>query len=214
VRLVTAQETPKDRFWDEAKIKNLTGGAMLTARFMRGNFFNFKPTFKLLIAGNYKPSLRNVDEAIRRRILLVPFTVCIPEKERDRKLVEKLKPEWPAILRWMLDGCLEWQRVGLVVPTIVREATDAYLSDQDNLTQWAEVAVVSSPGNFILTDVLLASWTRYCEKANIKPGTKTAFSDALADHLHYERDRRNYGRGFKDITLKDLEQPADPYWQR
>ena len=187
---------------------------MLTARFMRGNFFNFKPTFKLLIAGNYKPSLRNVDEAIRRRILLVPFTVPIPEKERDLKLAEKLKAEWPAILRWMLDGCLEWQRFGLVVPTIVRDATDAYLSEQDNLAQWAD-DVVSSPGNFTLTDVLFASWKRYCENANIKsPGTKQAFSDALADQLGYERERRNYGRGFKDITLKDLEQPADPYWQR
>jgi putative DNA primase/helicase len=213
VRLVTAQETPKDRFWDEAKIKNFTGGGTLTARFMRGNFFNFKPTFKLLIAGNYKPSLREVDEAIRRRILLVPFTVCIPVKERDPKLFEKLKPEWPAILRWMLDGCLEWQRVGLVVPTVVRDATDAYLSEQDNLAQWAEVAVVSRPGNFILTDVLFASWKRYCEKLNLSPGQKNAFSDALADHLHYERDRRDYGRGFKDITLKELDQPEAQYWQ-
>jgi P4 family phage/plasmid primase-like protien len=214
VRLVTAQETPKGRSWDEAKIKNLTGAGTLTARFMRGNFFNFKPTFKLLIAGNYKPALHNVDEAIRRRILLVPFTVCIPEAERDRKLAEKLKAEWPAILRWILDGCLEYQRVGLVVPTIVRDATDAYLSEQDNIRQWADVAVVPSLGNFILTDTLFGSWKRYCEKLNLSPGEKNAFSDELADRLGYARERRNYGRGFKDIDLKELDQPEDQYWQR
>jgi putative DNA primase/helicase len=208
VRLVIAQETTKGRSWDEAKIKNFSGGGTLTGRFMRGNFFDFKPSHKLLISGNHKPSLRNVDEAIRRRILLVPFTVCIPEEERDPKLIEKLKPEWPAILRWMLDGCLLWQRVGLVVPTIVRDASNAYFTEQDTLAQWAEQAIVPAPGAFILTDVLFKSWKAYCLEGNHSPGTKTAFSDALAEHLHYERERRNYGRGFKDITLKTPEQPG------
>ena len=85
-RLVIAQETQKGRRWDEAKIKNLTGGDRLTARFMRGDFFDFGPTHKLMISGNHKPSLRNVDEAVRRRFLLVPFTVTIPQNERDKDL--------------------------------------------------------------------------------------------------------------------------------
>ena len=137
-RLVVAHETTKGRAWDEAKIKNLTGGDRLSGRFMRGDFFDFTPTHKMIISGNTKPSLRNIDEGIRRRFLLVPFTVQIPPRERDPKLAEKLKTEWPAILRWMLDGCLEWRRVGLVVPTIVRDATDEYLADQDTLAQWIE----------------------------------------------------------------------------
>jgi putative DNA primase/helicase len=115
-RLVTAQETTKGRRWDETKIKNLTGGDKLSARFMRQDWFDFVATFKLLIAGNSKPSLRTVDEAIRRRFLLVPFTVQIPKHERDLNLTRKLEPEWPAILRWMIDGCLEWRRSGLMVP--------------------------------------------------------------------------------------------------
>ncbi len=110
-------------------------------------------TLKLLIVGNHKPSLRNVDEAIRRRILLVPFTVQIPEAERDPKLAEKLKAEWPAILRWMIDGCLEWQRYGLVVPTIVRDATDEYFADQDTLAQWAEEWLEPERDAFVLSRV-------------------------------------------------------------
>ena len=92
-RLVIAHETQKGRRWDESKLKTLTGGDKLTGRFMRGDFFDFKPTHKFLIEGNHKPSFSSVDEAIRRRVLLVPFTVCIPEAERDTKLIEKLRPE-------------------------------------------------------------------------------------------------------------------------
>jgi putative DNA primase/helicase len=202
VRLVLAQETQKGRRWDEAKIKNLTGGDMLTARFMHGDFFDFKPMHKLLISGNHKPSLRNVDEAIRRRLLLVPFTVTIPENERDRDLTEKLKAEWPAILRWMLDGCGEWRRVGLGVPQSVRKATDEYLSDQDIISQWIEDWVVTNdPTAFATSRSLFTCWKHWCEERNFSPGTEKSFVEALADH-GYEQQRKKFGRGFKGITLK------------
>ena len=87
-RLVVAQETQKGRHWDETKIKTLTGGDKMTARFMRQDFFDFVPTFKLFIAGNHKPRLGSVDEAMRRRLLLAPFTVRIPQGERDPELAE------------------------------------------------------------------------------------------------------------------------------
>ena len=90
-RLVTAQETEEGRRWAESKIKAMTGGDPITARFMRQDFFTFRPAFKLVIAGNHKPGLRNVDEAIRRRFNLMPFAVTIPRGERDQKLPEKLK---------------------------------------------------------------------------------------------------------------------------
>jgi putative DNA primase/helicase len=94
VRLVTASETQSGRRWNEARVKQLTGGEKIPARFMRQDFFEYTPQFKLMISGNHKPSLRNVDEAIRRRIHLVPFTVTIPPAERDKDLPEKLKAEW------------------------------------------------------------------------------------------------------------------------
>jgi putative DNA primase/helicase len=102
-RLVTAVETEEGRRWDESKIKALTGGDTVSARFMRRDFFQYTPQFKLLIAGNHKPGLRLVDEAIRRRFNLIPFTVTIPSEERDPDLSEKLKAELPGILAWMID---------------------------------------------------------------------------------------------------------------
>src|SRR5262249_7531439 len=104
-RLVTAIETEEGKQWHESKLKALTGGDLIAARFMRQDFFEYIPQFKLLIAGNHKPAFRNVDEAIRRRVKLMPFTVTIPKSKRDRALSDKLKAEWPGILRWMIDGC-------------------------------------------------------------------------------------------------------------
>jgi putative DNA primase/helicase len=202
VRLVVASETTKGRAWDEAKIKNLTGGDKLTGRFMRGDFFDFDPNHKLLITGNHKPSLRNVDEAIRRRLLLVPFTVSIPENERDPELADKLKAEWPAILRWMVDGCLEWRKRGLVVPTIVRDATDQYFADQDTIEQWIEEWIEIDPRvEFTATRDLYKCWKGWCEERNLPPGTEQALSDSLADRGHV-RYRKTKARGFKGLAIK------------
>ena len=111
-RLVTAQETEEGRRWAESRIKAMTGGDPITARFMRQDFFTFEPTFKLLIAGNHQPGLRNVDEAIRRRFNMLPFAVKIPPAERDKDLPEKLKAEWPGILAWAIEGVPHGKMVG------------------------------------------------------------------------------------------------------
>src|SRR6266702_598508 len=105
-RLVTSQETEEGRHWAENKVKALTGGDPISARLMRQDFFTFTPAFKLVIAGNHKPRLRGVDEAIRRRFHLVPFDMTIVPADRDPLLAEKLRAEWPGILQWALDGCL------------------------------------------------------------------------------------------------------------
>jgi putative DNA primase/helicase len=105
-RLVTATETEDGRRWAESRIKALTGGERISARFMRQDFFEFTPQFKLLIAGNHKPGLRSVDQAIRRRFRLIPFSVTIPVEERDEQLMAKLRAEHGGILAWMIEGCL------------------------------------------------------------------------------------------------------------
>ena len=113
-RMVLVSEVEEGAEWAEARLKALTGGDPVTARFMRRDFFTYFPLFKLTVSGNHKPGLKNVDEAARRRMRLALF------QHRpavvDKLLPEKLKAEWPGILRWMIDGCLEWQRDGLGTP--------------------------------------------------------------------------------------------------
>jgi putative DNA primase/helicase len=140
-RIVTANETEQGRRWAETRIKALTGGDPISARFMRQDFFEFTPQFKLLIAGNHKPSLRSVDEAMRRRFHLIPFNVTIPPAERDPDLAEKLKAEAPGILAWMIKGCLDWQRERLSPPPIVCEATEAYLASENSVANWIEACL-------------------------------------------------------------------------
>ena len=113
-RLVAASETEHGRTWAETRIKQLTGGDEIAARYMRGDFFRFRPSFKLTIIGNHRPKLENVDAAVRRRFNIVPFTHR-PERP-DHQLEEKLREEWPEILRWMIKGALDWQAKSLLRP--------------------------------------------------------------------------------------------------
>jgi putative DNA primase/helicase len=209
-RLVIAQETQKGRRWDETKIKALTGGDRITARFMRQDFFDFTPTFKLFIGGNHKPRLSNVNEAMRRRLLLAPFTVQIPASERDPQLQDKLvEQEGPAILRWCLDGCFAWQQMTLAPPAIVTDATDGYFADEDTLGQWLDECTQDG-GPFALTRTaeLFGSWKRWCEDRNHRPGSSKALTEALVDDRGFEKARDTKGqRCFLRLILK----PPDRY---
>ncbi|MGA7346531.1 MAG: phage/plasmid primase, P4 family [Pseudolabrys sp.] len=146
-RLVTAVETEEGRRWAESRIKSLTGGEKISARFMRQDFFEFLPQFKLIIAGNHKPGLRSVDEAIRRRFNLIPFTITIPPSERDELLPEKLKAELPGILAWMIRGCTDWLERGLSPPQMVT-TTAAYLESEDAVAAWIEDCAARDPNAF------------------------------------------------------------------
>jgi putative DNA primase/helicase len=209
-RLVTASETEKGRRWAEAKIKMLTGGDRIAARFMRQDFFEFVPQFKLVIAGNHKPSLRSVDEAIRRRMHLVPFTVNIPESERDTGLSERLKAEWGGILQWLVEGCLAWQRTGLQAPATVRAATDEYLTSEDVLQSWLDERCDQAAGHWASRQELFMSWQRWAEQAREFVGTQKQFLDAMRQHGFEEgKDKTGKHRGFRGIQLKPPEKP-DP----
>lgn len=142
-RLVTASETEEGQAWAESRIKQMTGGDVVAARFMRKDFFEFQPQFKLTIVGNHKPALKNVDEAARRRFNIIPF--LHKPSTPDRELPAKLAAEWPGILRWFIEGCLLWQRDGLCRPEVVTEATEAYFDAQDHFSRWLSECCVIAP---------------------------------------------------------------------
>jgi phage/plasmid-associated DNA primase len=131
---------------------------------------------------------------------LVPFAVTIPEKDRDPKLGEKLKAEWPAILRWMIEGYVEWKRSGLMVPDSIRKATEDYLAEQDTLGEWITDYVKADPNAFTLTRDLFKSWKDWCEDRNLAAGTATAFSESLKDR-GYIKVHKVFGNGFIGIKL-------------
>jgi putative DNA primase/helicase len=202
-RLVTAQETEEGRAWNQTRVKATTGGDPITARFMRRDFFTFKPTFKLVIAGNHKPNLRSVGDADRRRFNIIPFTN--KPAVVDRQLPDKLRAEWPGILRWAIDGCVKWQQSGLNPPPIVLDATEAYFDEQDLFAQWVEECCDIGPNKSDTRKALFATWEAFCERNGDKAGGSKTFTQMMAN-AGFEPVKNtpgNHGqRGFKGVAVK------------
>jgi putative DNA primase/helicase len=131
-RLVIASESGEGRRLDEATVKVLTGGDTVAARFLYGEHFEFRPAFKLWLVTNHRPRVDGDDDAIWRRLRLIPFEQSFEGRE-DRDLAAALEVELPGILRWAIEGCVEWQRNGLGTAAAVERATREYREDEDVL---------------------------------------------------------------------------------
>jgi putative DNA primase/helicase len=210
-RLVTATETEEGRQWAESRIKSLTGGDRVSARFMRQDFFEYTPQFKLFIAGNHRPGLRSVDEAIRRRFHLIPFAVTIPPEERDGELTEKLKAEWPGILAWIVDGCLKWQSEGLDAPKAVTAATAEYLNSEDAIAAWIDERCERDLNAWAGSSALFASWASWATKAGEALGSQRKFSQKLVERK-FNKHRTNAGEGFSGLRILPLFE-GDTTWE-
>lgn len=180
-RMVASIEAADGARLDEGMIKTLTGQDVITARFLHQNSFEFLPQFKLWLAANHKPSIRGVDEAIWRRVRLVPFTVQIPEGERQPKevLMALFSDELPGILAWAIEGCRLWQRDGLGLPSAVAEATREYREEMDQLTEFIAENCEIGDGFDVPAAGAFACYKAWCERSNERPMTKKAFGQAL-----------------------------------
>ena len=212
-RFVAAIETEQGRRWAESKVKNLTGGDNISARFMRQDFFEFFPQFKLVVAGNHKPAIRNIDEAMKRRLHLIPFTITVPPERRDKHLQQKLLAERDGILAWAVQGCLDWQRLGrLDPPQQVLEATEEYFEAEDALGRWLDERCVRETNAKSLSAELFNDWKQWADAAGEFIGSQKRFSDLLITR-DVEKWRNPSGlRGFRGIGLKSPPKPAyTPY---
>ena len=157
-RLVAATETGQGRRLNEVLVKRMTGGDTLNARFMRQEWFEFKPVFKPWLATNHLPTIAGTDLAIWRRIRLIPFTVTFDEDERDPALADKLRAGLPGILAWAVAGCVAWQKEGLETPDTVAAATTAYRGQMDVLGAFLDECCVIEPQAKVKVSEL---YTRY-----------------------------------------------------
>ena len=198
-RLVVAQETDEGRKWAEAKIKSLTGGDPLTARYMRGDFFTFIPKFTLIIAGNHKPTIQNIDEAMRRRLHLVPFNITIPKEKRDLDLAEKLENESGGIMQWMIDGVVEYNKHGLNPPQSVLDATESYFEDENTLQQWMEDCCSTGAENWETPTILFNSWNAFATQANLSPRTNKELKSKLEAAGFQQVRNKLRGRHYEGI---------------
>ena len=180
-RFVVSNEVEEGRRLAEAQVKDLAGGDTLTARFMRGEFFEFRPTHKLWIYGNHKPVIRGTDEGIWRRMRLIPFEVTIPAAKQDRRLAQKLRAELPGILAWAVQGCLDWQKDGLSAPAEVTEATAAYRAEMDVLADFLTDKCILAPSAAVTKAALFTTYQTWCEVNRERPLGKIAFGARLKE---------------------------------
>jgi putative DNA primase/helicase len=200
-RLVTASETQAGRRWDEAKLKSITGGDRIAARFMRQDFFHYLPTFKLLFTGNHKPEIRDIDAAMRRRIHLVPF--IHPPAVVDRTLPAKLKAELPGILAWMLEGCRQWQAEGLAMPPVVAASTEEYFSEQDAIGRWVKEQCDVGPEYQATTQELYQAFREWANRNGEWVGTAQRLAAALVlQRFEKWREPATRRHGFQGIQPK------------
>jgi putative DNA primase/helicase len=196
-RAVIAAELEEGKRLNESLVKDLTGGDTITARYLHREYFEFMPAFKLWMYGNHKPIIRGTDEGIWRRIKLIPFTVTIPEPERDPDLPEKLKAELPGILAWAVAGCKAWQREGLQTPSEVNAATIAYRAEQDTLAAFLSECCIIGTGYKVTSGELFDVYQKWGGELN-----RRRFSSAMAERGFVTLGRDGAGRAlYHDIGL-------------
>lgn len=199
-RLVKAAESQKEGALDEAIIKEITGGDTISARFLFQEFFEFKPTFKLWLATNHRPSIRGTDDAIWRRIRLIPFTRQFSGRNRDLKLPEKLQGELSGILAWAVRGCLEWQRTGLGSSPVVETATLDYRRESDVLGRFMKERCMEGPKEQVAGKDLYQAYVDFCTANGEKPESNNIFAKALAER-GVAKKRSRQGTVYKGIGL-------------
>lgn len=188
-RLAISTETEDGLAFNESLVKLMTGGDAITARGLYKDNVEFKPQFKLLIFGNHKPIVKGTDHGIWRRIRLLPFTQTFDGANRDPNLLETLKNEAPHILAWMVEGCLEWQRLGLSnLPKVIADATAEYRAEQDLIGHWLdECCVVGNMESATIAEAYL-SYTNWASRSGLKPCSKIALTRRLEER-GFEKDR-------------------------
>ncbi len=169
MRLVTTTEIEQGKAISESLIKQITGGDMITARFLYGEFFSFAPTFKIFMATNHKPKIRGADNGIWRRIKMIPFTVTIPPQQRDGDLGKKLLAENSGILNWLIQGFKMWKKEGLKdEPDAIKNANEEYRFDMDSVgTFIADCLEIDATLKWRLhTKLLYETYLKWCAKNN------------------------------------------------
>lgn len=212
-RMVTVSETEKGRRLAEGLLKQMTGGQdTMSARYMRGEWFDFVVTHKIWLSTNARPVIKGTDEAIWDRVRLVPFEERIPPEEQDKKLPRKLEEELPGILAWAVEGCLRWRRDGMSEPEEIMAATREYRQEMDVLGDFLAERCVTHSRAEVGAGALYDAYKGWCDETGEEPVTQKAFGSELKDRGYDNSGRISGGpeKGKKKWAGIGLLSPDDP----
>jgi len=200
-RLVMVSEISDGKRLNESLVKRLTGGDTLVARFMRSEFFEFTPEFKAWIATNHKPEIRGTDEAIWRRLRLIPFTVTIPEQDRDHDLQAKLNQEATGVLNWALAGYQDWTANGLQTPNAVLTATQDYRADSDLIGGFLAERTEHIPDGWCRNSEIHAAYNTWAAANGTEELSPKAFTQRMLEKGYRQHRTATNGRIWLETEL-------------
>ena len=183
-------------------IKQYTGNAQLLVRKMRKEYSKVDVSFKIVVDTNFPPNFKRFDYAIRRRLVIVPFTRQFMGKDRDNDLVPKLQADCEYILKYLVDGAYNYYKYGLNEPEIIRTETEKYFAEADSVRSFLENATVNEKGCLTMSSNLHRAYVEYCEECAYDALDNKSFSQALIQR-GFEKKLKNKGAFFKNIRLMD-----------
>lgn len=207
LRLAVASEVNENDRFDEAKVKQLTGGDQLTARFMHQDHFTFTPTHKLWMMGNHQPRVTSGGTSFWRRVLLTPFVHTVPKHEMIDGLTQKLiDEEGPGILNWIITGAVLFHATGLQPPTSVTEASATYAEEEDSLKRFIVQNLKFGGGDHVTTATadVRAAYMDWCRAEGETPITPQAFGRELKNRFNLDQKRIMGKRYYTNITLLNV----------
>jgi putative DNA primase/helicase len=208
-RMVLASETEEGQRWNESLLKQLTGGDEVPGRLLYEQPTTFAPVCKLHFMVNHLPHVRDFSKAMQRRVRVIPWDVVIPDDEVDKKLADKLRPEWGAILGWMIEGCHEWQKQGLATPQKVIEATAEYLESENTPKAWLAERCIRDSAKVTLFDHLYGDYDKWAKAGNEFRLSKKRFGQWLQFN-GFARDRDPAGnRTYLGVALREGEPKSE-----
>jgi putative DNA primase/helicase len=199
-RLAVCMETAHGRRLDAPTAKQLTGGDTITARYMRKDFFSFVPSHTIIMITNHKPIVDSSDEALWRRLVVVPFEQTFSGDAIQPDLKDQLEAEPDAVLSWMIHGWIAYREKGLAIPDGVRIATEAYKADSDAVGRFIDECLYPTQFGTVPSARLFAEWQKWSLANGEEPVTQKAFSEELV-RRGFEKKHTNRGKVWQGFTL-------------
>lgn len=179
-RLVTVIETEQGKRLAEARVKAVTGQDTISCRFLYGEYFTYRPAFKIWLAMNHLPVIRGTDKGIWRRIRLIPFSQDFEDRQ-DKTLETALEQELDGILQWALEGLRQWNQRGLDTPSIVNENTARYRADSDQIGRWMNENCVQVSSVSMTVAQAYQNYKTWCEGTGETPVSQTKLGRTLKE---------------------------------
>jgi len=185
-RFVASVEVDEGKQLAEGLVKQITGGDKLTVRHLYREEFEYDPQFKLWLSANHSPRVSADDDAMWRRILLIPMDNVVPEDRRDPHLKPQLKDpdtEGRAVLAWAVAGCLAWQKQRLGVPNVVKQATEEYRVRMDVVSEFVQERLVMDGYERIRAGLLLENYNEWARERNYPRENMRSFGSKVQERI-------------------------------